>query len=363
MTKATRPHRCGQCGRTFTKAQWRRNDFWCPNCEKFVCYGCVTRGMVCPACGTKTNRNMRRLLSLGGAFGAAFLFQGSFGMFVTRLGSTIFWMSFGLLVGASFCILAVLISLIFLREQKRKHNAHLSKMPDGVIPLKERVGSGDPVAYGKWREANLERSPRRASLMKGVYSDYSYLALRGDWNLPILSKEERDRATMISMKWASQVGVAMTGLGVVILLFGIFVVQQIVPFGFGVVLTLFGVLILVLASTAKEAVGTDVKAEVYVAWKTVGLRGAKNALEEFIRKRGWEVDVKRTEASLGTNPEHKYELPDGNCISFTYYEDDSGRVYGWVTIGYRPHNYLAARKLQEDLDEFLANGDLIRRIA
>jgi hypothetical protein len=271
-------------------------------------------------------------------------------------------MSFGLLIGAGFCIVGAVVSLIFLRERKRKHNAHLSKMPDGVIPQKERAGYGDPMAYGKWREANLERSPRRAPLVRGMYSDYSHLGLRGDWNFPILSKEERDRATVKLMKRASQVGVAVTGLGVVILLFGIFGVQHIGPFGFGVVLTLFGVLILVLAATARGAVGSDAEVEVNVAWKTVGLRNARNALEGFIRKRGWEVNLTKTELSLGPNPEHKYKLPDGNYISFTYWEDDTGHVYGWVAIRFRSSNYLAARRLQKDLDEFLASGDLIRRI-
>lgn len=48
--------RCGQCGRTYTKSQWMKQSNWCPHCNKFVCYDCVSIARICPACGNKVNK-------------------------------------------------------------------------------------------------------------------------------------------------------------------------------------------------------------------------------------------------------------------------------------------------------------------
>ena len=73
-------------------------------------------------------------------------------------------------------------------------------------------------------------------------------------------------------------------------------------------------------------------------------------MEACLEEQGLEVRQKKT------------KLPDGNEISFTYSEDSSGHVYGWIEIGFMPSGTLAARKLQKELDEFLNQRDLVRRV-
>lgn len=353
--------RCGQCGRRYTKAQWRRNDFWCPTCKKFVCFECVTRGMICPACGTRTNRRIGKFTTLGTAFGIVLIFQSSIVLFVSVQNSDMFWVATVEMTLGAVLIGASLTLFVAKKNQVKMHEAYLSELPGGTIPLELRPGYGNPTVYQKWREANLARSPRQSVLMKDAYPDHIYYGLLGDWDFPVVSKQERIAMTSKIQNKALFWGSGMVGFGIVIMLLGSIATQHPVAFGFGLIILLVGLLIISLAGHAKRLVKSDVEAEVKVAWKTIGFKKAKAAMEEFLLEQGLQARIRTTNLPMWHHPEYRYDLPDGNYISFIYSEDGSGHVYGWIAIGFRPSSSLAARRVQQDLDEFLSQRDLIRR--
>lgn len=362
MRKVQRPHRCAQCGRRYTKAQWRRNDFWCPKCKKFVCYDCVSRGFICPACGTKTSRNIKKGAGYGAGLGTMFVLLS---VFVLALSSfdleglyfVWVWMAIG-----TPLIFASVILYTLNKKQVRMHQAYLSGLPSGTIPLDRRTGYGDPRVQQKWREANLAMSPRRSVMMKETYPDHIYYGLLGDWDFPAMSKQERISMTAGIQRKGRVWSGGTIGLGIFIMGLGIFVVQNVVGLLVGILVILVGSLMVFIAGYARQMVQSDAEAKVTVFWKTVGFRTAKEAVEKFLGEQGLESKLTTKELPMWQHPEHRYELPDGNRISFTYSEDNSGHVYGWIEIGFRPSGALAARRLQKELDEFLNKRDLIRRI-
>lgn len=189
MAKKYWRQRCGQCGRSYNKAQWRRNDFWCPECKKFVCYDCVTRGLICPACGSEVKRKVKSLLYNGFAIGVAFMFPSSLMLVVSRPGSEIFWIAVIFISISGILFILGGISFGIVRNRTKRHNAFVARLPKGMIPFNQRAGYGNPVVYVKWKEANLERSPRRSILMRGAYPDFKWTGLSGDWDYPIVSRE------------------------------------------------------------------------------------------------------------------------------------------------------------------------------
>ncbi|UCH84366.1 MAG: hypothetical protein JSW50_01375, partial [Candidatus Latescibacterota bacterium] len=134
---------------------------------------------------------------------------------------------------------------------------------------------------------------------------------------------------------------------------------------FGSIFLLLGLFFIWLVHYAKKMVEKDVPAETKVSWKVVGFERTIETIEEFLRLKGlkFKKEIKDWPKNLlFNNPEYKYILSNGNSISSLYSENKDGHVYGWITISYTSLNYLQARELQRDLDEFLGESDLIRRV-
>jgi hypothetical protein len=361
MKKVQRPHRCGQCGRSYTKAQWRRNDFWCQTCKKIVCYDCVGYGRVCPGCGTKTSRNIRQGALFGAMMGGTFLFMGFFFLAFSYFGATDMWFIWPLMVlGASSAVASVTLS-VFNRKQVRMHEEHMSRLPSGTIPLEKRAGYGDLSARNKWKEANLARNMTRYGGMKDTYPDHIYEGLVGNWDYPVMTKEERIYFTDDIRKKALVYSAGMIAVGMLIAVLGFLFVEHFFVRTLGVMLALTGSMIVVLVFYAKRVVRSDVEGEVKVVWKTIGFEAAREAMEGFIREKDLDAKLIKKKYPMWEHSEHRYELADGNSISFTYSENRDGHVYGWVAIGYKPAGTLAAKKLQTELDEYLCERDLVRR--
>lgn len=362
MRKVQRPHRCAQCGRSYTKAQWRRNDFWCPTCNKIVCYDCVGYGRVCPACGTKTNRNIRSGARFGAMMGGTFLFLAFMFLAFSYSGDTDMWFIWPLMaLGASSTVASVILSVLS-RKQVRMHEEHLSGLPTGTIPLEKRVGYRDLGARSKWREANLARSMTGSGAMKDTYPNHIYEGLVGNWDFPVMTKQERVYITVDIQRKALVYSAGMIAVGILIAMLGFLFVEHFAVRTLGVMLALTGSMIVVLVFYAKRVVRSDAEATVKVVWKTIGFEAAKEAVEGFIREKSLDAKLSKKKYPMWEHSEHRYELADGNRISFTYSENRDGHVYGWIAIGYKPSGALAAKRLQKELDEYLCERDLVRRV-
>jgi hypothetical protein len=361
MKKVLRPHRCGQCGRNYTKAQWGRSHFWCPECRKYVCQECVSRGSICPACGTKTNRNVQQGTILGACFGGTLMLMSILLLSVGFRHLDAFYVgAVSLVLGLELMIVS-LVLFAMGKKQTRIHEEYVSKMPSGTIPLEDRLGYGDLAARARWREANLAGSMRKMHMSVGNYQEHLYYGLQGDWDLPVLTREQRKSIAAGAQVKAVAWGLVFAGIGIFLVAVAVLAVWVMEMFLAGIVFLLVGSLVAVMARYAEGWMNWDAETTVMVSWKTVGFRTAKKAVEGSLREQGLDAKLKKTPMHGWRHPEHTYELPDGNKIKFSYNEDVSGSVYGWVEILFRPSGALAARKLQTELDEYLCERDLVDR--
>jgi hypothetical protein len=105
--------------------------------------------------------------------------------------------------------------------------------------------------------------------------------------------------------------------------------------------------------------------EVNTYWKKVGLEATKRSLETFIVRRGDRYlfsEKPLPKGLLWNNPEIKFKFPNGIYIKSMYEETKDGHIYGWLTIGYKQSEYIFAKQLQQELDDYLLERDLIERV-
>jgi hypothetical protein len=274
--------RCGQCGRSYTKARWRRMAFWCSCCQKYVCSECLTAGQKCPACGLKVDRNADAMLFLGLAFAVGFTL-----MFILPiiLGTKIpifhpFLIGFDAFVISSFFV--GMAGFFQSRRQGQKHMAMLLTLPDGTIPPEKRSRLKNAPAEVQ----PVDRSRRLVyPQIKGAFQDQLLDGLNGRWDFPVISQEERIAGSAIVGKRMSKEAYILFVIGILILipciLWSLPYEVWIVP----VVLFFFGGLIFgVLYHSRKLVQNADLIAQTKVAWKTIGFEATANALEGFLRQ-------------------------------------------------------------------------------
>jgi hypothetical protein len=327
----------------------------------------VARGLICPGCGTKVGRKAHAIFVVGFLTGIITLPIGisvSYQITPHSLNDYV-----GKIVTISIpaaLLVSGIISFVIVIKRERRHLVYVSKMPPGVIPLEKRSGFGNIVAKERWREANIRNSPRYAPLMKGTFPEEAFNGLVGNWDFPILSREQRMEHTLLSTQRLIKFLIGLIGLGLGAFFLGILFDMNPYLIIFGSTFILLGLLFIWAAHHAKKMVIRDVPAETKVHWKVVGFKTTIKVIEEFFKFNDLEY---RREINdwpkniLYKNPEYKYILNNGNFISSLYSESKDGLVYGWITIGYSTSNYLQAKELQRDLDEYLGERDLIWRIA
>lgn len=366
MKKKNLPNRCGQCGRTFTKAQWRRNDFFCSQCRKFECYDCVGSARICRACGTKVSRIIHKISNVGIVMGLICFPIFLLSVFIKPPENQNEWFAVGLMVSLPLIIFMIGLTFFFIeRKQKKQHLEYLSTMPAGIIPIESQIGFNDPDVKRRWREENLKRTTRNAPANKGTFPVGAFDGLVGEWDYPIMSKEQRIKHERQSGRRMSYVLLAMMSFGVFCLIFSFLVVMEPLCITTGFILTLFGLFFIWVSYHNIKYVKREPKAETSATWKKVGFETTILAIEEFLRNKRLTYMKKIDDwplNSLYNNPEYKYVLNNDIYISSLYSENSDGRVYRWLNFGYNTQNYILAKKILRDLDEFLTERDLIRRV-
>jgi uncharacterized membrane protein len=290
--------------------------------------------MICPGCGAKVGRKANKIFFVGTITGALFLPMGIATVLQITPDSPDDYVGIAVMtVLPSILLISGIISFFIIKQRKRLHIEYVAKMPPGVIPMEERSGFGNITAKERWKEANI--------------------------------KQRREHAQKLSKRMTG----FLTGfvvIGILALLLGIQIDMNINLMMFGSIFLLLGLFFMWLVHYAKKMVERDVPAETKVSWKVVGFETTISAIEEFLRLKSLEFKKEINDWPknlLYNNPEYKYILSSGNSISTLYSENKDGHVYGWITITYTSLNYLQARDLQRDLDEFLGERDLIRRVA
>lgn len=365
MEKQIRVKRCGECGRNFTKSQWRRNNFWCNICSKYICGHCIGRGHICPACGNKVNRKMSDgrfftiMFSL--TFFTPILLYTS--LYVIYEGSGIDLVLFPLLV----LIIILGFSTFFqyrIKIQRKKHLKYLDKMPEGIIPLKNRPSYRNQQAREIWSQEHRKHSIKSSSLMKGVFDGTEFLGIRGDWDFPILSKEERMMKAQQSQKNGIRSSVTLILSGILLLLFDLLIIHVDIIATLSVASLSLGLLILIIIIYVKKLLEKDASAEIKVAWNLVGFETTRKSIEDFLKsiRVGYHVETEDwPKKVLWHNPKYRYLLDNEIEIYSMYSESKDGIVFGYIAIKYNSKNYQIAKRIHRELDNYFIERDLIAR--
>ena len=167
---ALKNKRCGQCGRTFTKAQWRGRGKWCPKCQKMVCTECVGTGRMCPACATKIGKDVFGIFFVNFLTGLTFLFVGIISV-IQNPGTFQTMPEYPLvMLGLPISLITIgFVALFHHYKRKKIHKNYLKTFPEGVIPYDQRSGHADPGVRRKWAQENLKYSIRSAPIMMETF--------------------------------------------------------------------------------------------------------------------------------------------------------------------------------------------------
>jgi len=353
--------RCGQCGKFYPKSIKWRNRNWCPTCGKYVCNDCMSRAFRCPACDTWISEfDMVPVLRMTGVMiGSIFLILS---ILMVAGGSTRGDIPYNFVVG--FIFLGVTFYSHYLIQQRyRSHADYIVNMPVGVIPYEDRPGADNEEVQESWSSHVEGRSFRSNRLMKGTYSDSFYEELKGNWDFPVMTREERQEMTRKVQERGKLSSIGLLVVGMIVLFFGAtFGTIQIITCGAS--LLLLGIIMIWAVLWGKKQVEKDSRVNAKVPWKTVGFVATIQAFNEYLEWRGeyYEEEINDWPLKLmWDNPEHKYIFGDGVSVA-TLYSESKNRTFGYITLNYVSSDYEHAKDIQQTLDTFLTDRDLIDRI-
>jgi hypothetical protein len=320
---------------------------------------------MCPGCGTKVERTYDEMFFVSLLFGLLLLPIGLLSFAANPPDSAADWSAFAFftIIPLSSLLVAV-YSMYRLANQKEMHIHHLSGLPPGVIPLENRPGYGDILIKAKRKKERLRRTAPVMRYMKESVPEMKFHELDGDWDFPVLSKEERIEYSKEIQRKMIKSDIVMVFIGLVLLIIGTVVFFFWIIIIVGLIFILISLLFVGVVQWAKKQVHKDITAETKVAWKTIGQKSATDNLAEFMKQYGEEYKIKKISAPKGSfdsNPRYKYEFVNGNYVTSIYNEFGGGMAMAWLAIGYKPATYSQAKKVQLALDKFMGERDLIAR--
>ncbi len=359
--------KCGHCARTYSKPIWKNKKIWCQQCKIYVCRDCAEGfydNPLCPECGNKLSNLMQQA------------FFGSLIMSLSLISGSIFLLSWVIykdmdfrdvvpeIVVISIYVLAPLIgtyvSWRILRNHERDHNERIERLPKGPIPVEKRPGHGNLILKRKIEKATQQRG---LFGLEGPYTDTAFVGLKGLWDCPIVSLEERN-AMALKQKKTLIIAIVATVFGVALIIITFLGIVQFpldaITGAIGAIISFLALTIISFKITILRKVNPDTPIKSKAQWKTVGLDDTKTAIEGFLKKNEMEYR-KKVRLMAGGYSEHRYILNNGNQIISIYVDNWQSYISGYLTVQYTPSNYLHAKKLQKTLDDYLTDKDLIIR--
>ncbi len=356
-------HRCARCGRMYSKARWMKGKSWCKKCQNYICTDCEEHYGKCPACGSKTTQP--GALAIVGGLVCSLMLPLAYYLYFTN----------GLLTGFifPFILVNVLLALavndfLKLRQAGFLHAQALQALPPGVIPVEERKGYQALPSTGQPGESERGGGPDQGTGQGVGQHPISSKGVKGQWRYPILTLEEsivaraqtRERAKIRAPLFI------VPGLGLFYLYFAF--IPDFLFLGLGAAFLISGVLSLMIFLPGNrltmQAAETDILCETTVDWKAVGYQQSQAAIQGFLREMGKPVQEKldsSLKVLMWTNPKHIYTLEHGMRIVSLYLES-ADKNYSSLVFQYDPHYYDEAKQLHEELDRYLTDRDLIRRV-
>jgi len=204
--------RCGHCGRTVKRKQWKQNELYCKNCQIFVCKRCHVLDLdeKCPRCLGNTSRCMRlirdllivsvmifeTIILLSGLAASANVIDILIVVFVMTLFTSPVW--------------ALIIGLhLIIRNRRKLHVEYLRALPKGKIPKSKRIYSKD-LEYEKEKR---KKSKENWFLRKKAMNPTKY-GYKGQWNGVPLTRDEFIRYRRKESLWKFIVSIALIVIGI-----------------------------------------------------------------------------------------------------------------------------------------------------
>jgi hypothetical protein len=282
-------------------------------------------------------------------------------------------LTLGSIVLLSLLSIAIgVIGLMMKRRREVRHVEHLSRMPPGLIPEKQRAGHGDPEVKKKWKDAT-EKARVAQPFHGGIDPGPSELGLKGKWNFPIMSREERKARSEQVYENLKRKGKPIIAIGIMMLVAGVLclwvfpvIIILLLCFVGGITLLLLeSVFLIYVPRRSREIIERDDPAETRVAFKEITQKEVLEAIEGFLLSfgEGYETKHEKVKDLSWTHHQHKYVFSNQNYISIVFMGvgKTGDRMAGWLGVGYKPGDFLHARKIQKALDDFLVDRDLIMR--
>lgn len=269
-------------------------------------------------------------------------------------------------------IMIGLSGYIWYSEQEKKHYLSVYNAPPGIIPLdkrtvriERRVAPG-PEPVKSWDGEN--------KFVAGLYPPRSEFNLKGNWNFPIVSRQQRfeisEKGQMRIMKNVR-----------LFLPFGLFLlVSSAIAYFFlrnplascfayfgsaiGFAFFLFGLIFLFAARKAHNVVEQDKPAASSISIKSMPYQECFNIVEEILKSLDEPFTKELKEINDVGNIHHQctFTYTNGNFVRIIYM-DLGTLIMRTLSVNYKPEFYLQARKLQTALDTALSKKDIIETIS
>jgi len=224
-----------------------------------------------------------------------------------------------------------------------------------------------------WRRGQLDLELERIYAPNWSVSEHS--KLRAKWNPSVRSPEEWKKDMIEEKKQAETLGASFIISGIFLMFLGFLIKQtEIINLMLlsGTIVVLFGFISLWPARVAEKKIGK--KYEIYVeakaSWNITDFNTGKEAVEKFLHEKAYSYTLKNTrETRYIYKYDYTYTLDNGCYIrlrfgidtSYSSYSGASTSIVGGTILGYKLLNYNEARKLQQELDEYLTERDILLR--
>ena len=194
------------------------------------------------------------------------------------------------------------------------------------------------------------------------------LGLKSNWNPPVFSPEEWEMRMEKIWNGTKIIASAPAGAGFLLMLFPFIVEQREILLVktflifLGLLLVISGLVFLSIGLWAKKQIKkeNDIYLETKASWNITDFDVGKEAVEEFLHKNGHFYRAERNDKV--NYPDYKYILESGTYLHLVFIvQKHPTHYFGWFGIGYKLLDYNEARKLQQELDEYLTERDILKR--
>jgi hypothetical protein len=320
-----------------------------------------------------TNRHAQFFFFMGGLLGSILMFIVCLFAVISVTSGTV--LDLGQVTTLTYMtILAVAVLMIgiasyfILSEQEKKHYSSIYTAPSGIIPIEKRpVKIEKRMAQGPEPESSWDGEASK--YVKGLYPPRSEFDLKGNWDYPIVSRQQRFEVSQKAQKRMMKDVLLFLPVGTFMLVSSLVVFFFVksrwtncsAPVGaIGFALLIVGLIPLAAAIISRRAIEQNKFAASSISVKTMPYLDCFNAVEEILKTLDEPFKKVLKDINDAGNIHHQctFNYSNGNFVRILFI-DVEVMQQRTLSINYNPELYLHALKLQKALDTELSKKDII----